>query len=305
MNTRDLIKFLFSYIALFILLFVFTLLILYTLTTMSKVFFLIAEYIRLSIFEETLNTGINIPYMILKLISIIIAFYLLFIIYSVISAVATYKAYEVAAQKHSYKKPDLEDIFFKAISWNFYRTMYILSPVLSIGTVICLLFLLNIVLFNTILSIAGLSIEVITFLTSFISIGIALGFVFAAGLTVWNIFITLFGIECAVSEPKLENYIIKKRSIKLSLAQKTNIKMYVFYLIFILTLIVEFTGIIMFPDMLNKENFMILTALIIINITFYIGLGYLKSSLYINSLLHKYNMITFKDKNSLKELLSE
>jgi hypothetical protein len=145
----------------------------------------------------------------------------------------------------------------------------------------------------------------VTFLTSFISISLAFGFIFALGIAVWNTFITLFGMECVVSEPELENFIIKKRSIKLSLAQKSNIKMYILYLIFLLTLVVQFLGIIIFPDILNGGNFIILVALSVVDIAFFIGLGYLKSSLYIESLLHKYNMITFRDKNSLKELISE
>ncbi|MDD3014303.1 MAG: hypothetical protein PHC34_11425 [Candidatus Gastranaerophilales bacterium] len=305
MNAKNLIKFLFSYTALFILLVIFVLLTLYTLNTMSKVFFLIAEYIRISIYEENLNAEINTFEMILKVGSITIAFYLLFILYSVISAVATYKAYEIAALKYSYKKPDLEEVFFKTISWNFYRLIYVLSPLLTIGTVIGSLFFLNIILFNEILSLAGFSIALVTFLTSFISISLAVGFIFVLGLTIWNIFITLFGMECVVSEPELNNNVIRKRSRKLSLAQKSNIKIYFFYTIFILALIVQFTGVILFPDILNEENLIILTAFIVIDIIFFIGLGYLKSSLYINSLLYKYDTIIFKDKNSLKELVSE
>jgi len=305
MNAKDLIKFIFSYTTLFMLLVIFILLILYTLSTISKVFYLIAEYIRISVFNETINIGINFPDIVIKLISISIAFYLLFILYSTIAAVTSYKSYEIAAQQYSYKKPAPEDVFFKAISWNFYRIIYVLSPLLSIGTIIGILFSLNIVLFNPILSIAGFSIAIVTFLTSFISISLAVGSVFAVGLTIWNVFITLFGIDCAVSEPELENHTIRKRSKKLSLAQKSNIKMYILYLIFLLTLIVQFTGVILFPDILNEENFMILTALIIIDIILFIGLGYLKSSLYISSLLYKYDMITIKDKNILKELVTE
>jgi uncharacterized membrane protein len=124
------------------------------LSSIAQVFSLIFDHIRMFIFEEIFSSNINLPDILLKLISILIAFYSIFILYSIISAVATYKSYEIAVQGKSYKKPDLEDVFFKAISWNFYRLIYILSPLLSIGAITGILFLLNVILFNIILSIA-------------------------------------------------------------------------------------------------------------------------------------------------------
>jgi len=305
MNIQDLTKFLFSYKSLFIILITFILLILYTLTALSKVFFILVEYIKLSVFTDIVGSSINTFGIFIELISILIAFYLLFIIYSVISAVATYNSYEIAAQKYSFEKPHLENVLFKTIKWNFYRILYVLSPILSIAVIIGILTCMNVFLFRVLLHLAGISIGLVTFLTSFISISLVISLIIAVGIVIYNVFTTLFGIECAVSEPGQENNVIRKRSQKLLLANKSNIKLYVFYFIFLSTLFLQFTGILLFPDILNMENILILVVFAAIDIIFYIGLGYFKSSLYIESILHQYDRITFKDKNSLIEIVYE
>jgi hypothetical protein len=305
MILKSIIKYLYSYFGLFLLLLILIPLALLFLDSMSKVFFLALQVIKIFFLEKGLIDWILLINTLVNIFCTIFMTYFLVFIYFVISSIATYKSYEQAAKKHSYMLPDLIDVFNKSLSWNVYRLLYILNPLKTIGIIIVCSFITSIILFNFILALIGFNLAISAFLAIFVFLCFIVGMLISFGMAVFRIFMTLFGIECAISEPVLDNYVIKKRSQRLLLSNKTNIKLFIAYFIFIIILLTQFLGIILYPDKLNSDNITLLTICICLDVVSFLSLGFLKSSLYVDSIIQKYNRITFKDKLYLRKIVSD
>jgi len=236
------------------------------------------------------------PVLILKLAILCSSLYLIFVAYSVASAIFTYSSYEIAARNFAYKKQDLTNVIFKAISWNLYRIRYILRPPAVILLVALMLVIFSILLFNSILTLAGISIGIITFTSSFTALGILFCFIFSMVISVQRAFTTVFGFDCAVSEPDLPNNTIKERSERLAFILPFNFNIHLLNLLSIFVISAQFFGAILFPGFINQENFPLIIMIIILDIVFLLGLGYLRTSLYLDSLLHKHKKIMLKTK---------
>lgn len=273
-----------------------------TLIIVSDIVAPIFSWFRDSFIEE--NSRINfIPpvSIILRAYVSVTSLYLLFVLYSVLSAIYSYNSYKTAAKDYFFKEHGLSDIIFRGLRWNFYRLYYILLPPFMVGALGIILFLLALVFFNTVIAIAGISIWFISFLTVFIFTSLLFGFFASLAVSFRNMLVTVFGMACAVSEPAMSNDVIKKRARRLAFAISSNYVLYAFYYLFILALTVQFLSVIFFPEFIILENLIPVLMIVILDAALFLALGYLKSSSYLDSVLHQYKKVIINRKNILKK----
>lgn len=247
--------------------------------------------IKSLLFEEN-NPGISLFSIIIRIFVLLSSLYLVFLVFSLFTTILSYNLYKSAASKYDYKEFRLEDILFKGLSWNTYRAFYVLFPpfvVLISGIVLFLAFLY---FFNIFLAFAGFSLGLTSFITVFITITLILSFIFAVIMAVYNLAVTLFGTECAVSEPDLPNDVIKNRSIRLAFNKPSNFILYSFYFAFIIFVTFQLGVSIAVNNSINSDNMPNILILFCFNMLFLFGLNRLKAQLYIESLVKQYELIT-------------
>lgn len=222
---------------------------------------------------------------ILKVFSLIISVGLIVIIYSTLSTVFSCIFYSFCSRNHKKISHPLKFSLIKGIKWNFYRIFLVLTPPLSIKAVGSFLLFSSIIFFNILLKIAGISISLTAFLASFIIFSLLFLFILSLLVSGWQLFSTLFGTEIAVSEPRLENKIIEKRSKKLILSKKVNIFLCISYFMLILMIIFQLKYVLTSDLLTNPSNHDFLNLVIIINLLCIFIFEYLKTSGYINLLV--------------------
>ena len=294
---NNLLKFLFNW-GIYFLVIIFCFLTLVGFKTISELIYPTFIFGKILLFEDSKAlTGAAIFWIVVRYLLLFSTSYLMIMIFSLITAIFSYNSYMASASKYPYNTFQLDKILTRGLNWNIYRTFQVIFPPFTVLTAGILLFLSLLYFFNFYLTFAGWSIGLVTFITTFVFTGLIFCFIFSLVLSFYNLITTLFGIECAVSEPDLSNNVIKKRSARLSFNNPYNFILYVLYLIFIISVIGEF---VLALDMKSgfdsdfKSNILIACF---VNVIFLFSLGRLKAHLYVESLLKQYNLITLHDKN--------
>jgi len=146
----------------------------------------------------------------------------------------------------------------------------------------------SVILFNFLLKVAGVSISLTAFLVSFITFSMMFLFIISLFVSFWQFSSTLFGTEIAVSEPRLKNKIIAKRSKKLIISGYYNILLCISSFVLIYSIIFQIKYALTTDLLTNPANQQFLNFFIVFNLFCLIAFEYLKASGYINSLI-KYN----------------
>lgn len=235
-----------------------------------------------------------------KIVSLFICGYFFVIVFSVISAILSASMYEISARYFKYAERPITNICCKSISWNLFRGYYVLSPVLKVSAIIIMFNLLCLLFFNQILVMAGLFLEFTVFLFAFLGFILFFSFLVASLMSVWNFAVSFFGMECAVSEPHLDNNQIVRRSRHLIFNKSMNVGLYLLYGFLTVLLIAE---IVILKVNFDKvaSNYYYLSALLGLNLALYFFMSYFKTALYIDSLLNRYTEITSKNSLSFWE----
>ena len=282
----------------YLLVIILCLLLLVSVKTSSEIISPTFIFVKSLIFED----GRSLP--LLSIFAIIVRFlllfcaaYLIFIVFSTINIIFSYNSYRSLAAKYDQKIFSLWKTLKKGFNWNLYRVFYVLFPPMSVMIAGILLFLAFIYFFNVYLLFAGWSLGLVTFLTCFTFISLILGFIFSLGLSLYNLIITFFGIECAVSEPNLSNNTIKNRSARLSFNKSFNSILYLFYFLFIIAIVLQIILAIILKSSINIDNSRNIIIILMANLAFLFALSRIKTHLYIESLLKQYKMATIQDKN--------
>ena len=290
------LNFLFNWGIYFLVIILFLLLII-EVKTISELIYPAFILVKNFLFEEKNSLSTIILFSIItKFLLLSCSTYLIFVFFSVITTIISYNSYKSSADKYDYLKFSLEKILIKGINWNFYRTFYVLTPHIIVLTTGILIFLAVLYFFNFYLLFTGWNLGLATFISSFIFISFLFCFIFASILSVYNLMSTLFGIECAVSEPDLPNNTIKNRSIRLSFNTFSNFIFYLLNFAFIIFVIAQFIMATAFKNTVNSSNIANIIIIFMLDILFLFGLSRLKAHLYIESLLKQYKMITINSK---------
>jgi len=245
------------------------LLVKYFIITLSGLYEPVFNLIKLILSEEnTKNSLIHQVKIIFKILSLIISGGLIFVIYSVLSTVFCCIFYNLCSRKS------------KTI--NYPLKFSVVKVIKSTGY---FLFLSLILLFNFFLKIAGISISFTAFTVSFISFSIIFVFILSLLVSCWQLFSTLFGTEIAISEPKLKNKTIEKRSKKLILSKNYNLLLCISYFMLILIIIFQIKYALTTDFLTNAASQKFFNLIIIGNLFCILIFEYLKTSGYINSLI--------------------
>jgi hypothetical protein len=117
-------------------------------------------------------------------------------------------------------------------------------------------------------------------------------FIFSLLVSLWQLVSTIFGTEIAISEPRLKNKTIEKRSKKLIFSKPYNIFLCISYFAFICNIIFQ-TKYALTTDLLtNPANQQFLNSIIIFNLFCFSAFEYLKSYGYLNSLIEHSHKIS-------------
>ncbi len=275
----------------------------YTLLTISGLYEPVFAWIKLILNEEKItNNLIFQSIIILKILSVLIASGFIFIIYSALSTVFSCIFYKLCSRNYKKVNHPLKFSLIKGMKWNFYRTFLITAPPLSVIIIGSLLLISSIVFFNFFIKIAGLSVSFSTFFISFISFSLFFLFIFSLLFSLWQLVSTIFGIEIAVSEPKLQNKIIETRSKKLIFSQKTNILLGISYLVFIYNIIIQIKYVLISDLLASHSGNNLLNIIILFNLGCFMILEYLKASSYVNSLMEHSKRIS---KSAIKVIIHD
>lgn len=303
MNQKNLVKYLYSYFSLLLILLLFIPLVLFVLNLMPEFSMLFMQNIKKILIDEY-SWKVIFNCILLLFISIIIILFV-FIFLCIISSITAYLAYRIAADKYSFKQPDLILVFKKSFSWEIYRILYVIKPINTVISIITVFVIVNFLLFNHILFFVSFGFPFFVFISVLFFWCLFIGIVISIFMAIFRIFTSMFGIDSAVSEPDLENFFINKRSSRLLLSNISNAKLVFAYFMFPAIIIIQITGFILSVFSGIIPDIKLLLLLLIIDITYYLGLSFLKSSLYIDSIVKKYEKITFRDKLYLRKIISD
>jgi len=246
-----------------------------------------AVYLLKNFFNGTSseNTLVFQSMVILKIFSLIAALGLVFVLYSVLSAIYSCVFYRLCTVNFKKVNYMLKYCLIKGIKWNFYRTFIIFAPPLSVITAAFFLFTLCVVFFNLFIKITGISITLSVFVISFALLSILFLFVLSILFSFWQYFSTILGVEIAVSEPKLRNKTIENRAKKIIFAKKYNFLLCLSYLIFVFNIIIQLKYALESNLLQNSDNNFILSLVILFNLACLTTLEYLKAYNYVDSLV--------------------
>lgn len=276
----------------FSLLIVLITLVLFTLINISDLIAPFSMGVKDVLLEENIQAESGLQSIaILKFLFIIVMSFLVFALYTVVSAIHTYNSLKSNKKRVPQLEDNLENIVFRTISWNIYRSILILKPLIIAIIVSLALFLLSTLFFNFLLSIAGISLGITVFVSAFIGISLLFGYIASFVLAIWHFIISAFGMEIAISEPGLSNGVVKARSEKLIFVKRQNIALFVMGLFYTFLVFAQFISVIVNRNILSSENMYSILLIILFNIAFYVGLRHMKASFYVDSLLYQFNKI--------------
>jgi hypothetical protein len=121
----------------------------------------------------------------------------------------------------------------------------------------------------------------------------------SAILSFWRHVITFYGFECSFSEPDLPKEDIIRRSEKLFFSNLWNAILYIIKFFYTSALFYQLYKCITFPSFISMENVPAIALLIAGNLLFLLLIQYVKTKMYIVSLLKYYNKITFNKEKYL------
>ena len=297
MNIQQVVKLIYSIRSKLLLLVILILLALYFLVMLSNFVAPVIIWIKSSFLEDSIKTTAINPMLIIQIIPLCISLVLIFLFHSVVSTMLTYDLFkknynDYDSQKNIiFKQADPVTTIVRVINWNIYRLYYVFLPLLTVSAIALVLFLIVSFCFNVIEMIAGVSLGLVIFVGTFILLSLIAIFIYALFCTLKNLVNSSFGIECVVSEPELSNKVVAQRSKRLSFVKPINLLLHFSFLIFILLMTVESLGIIFFKNCISGDNTYIFVHLTILNILFYVGIGYFKNVLYVESIVAKYKRI--------------
>lgn len=237
------------------------------------------------------NSFLYYVFLVLKILSLVVSAGLIFVIYAALSSVLSLLFYKISSWEHKTIEYPLEYAFAKGFRWNIYRLFLVFGPALLIITGTSILAVFSVAFFSFILSISGLSIALATFISSFVFFSLVFLFIISLFIGLWQIFFTCFGIEAAVSEPKLQNKIIKNRSTKVIYSRPFNKFLFACYFLFIFVLLIQLKLALTTDLLTNSGNSQLINSLIAFNVMYFVLLKFLKSAGYINSLLERYKKL--------------
>jgi hypothetical protein len=264
-------------------------LMLYILLNISDTVQPISVWIRSIFFEEDLlikHKDLN-PVKSIFLVSLI---FFIYILYSFISAIFTQGLHIIKTGNILNIEHDFKETVIRALKWNFRRILLVLSPLLTVSAVGLGLLFIVMILFDFFIILAGISIGFVTFIFTFGILTFIFTFLAALAAFFWNIITSAFGIDIAVGEPELSNNGVRNRSRKLAFVKPQNIGFYLFYLVFIFALIAQSITVILFKDLVLESGSSLL-AVILLDLVAFLGLKYLKNTLYMDSLMYQYEKI--------------
>ncbi|HSA06713.1 MAG TPA: hypothetical protein P5556_06005 [Candidatus Gastranaerophilales bacterium] len=216
-----------------------------------------------------------------KIINIILGFLAVLFSFSMFSSGLSALFYRILAKKYGYIEFNPVFSFKKAAKWQLYKYFSIFQPIMIFCLSFALILLSGIMFFNILVSVAGIIPSFVTLILNFINLNLMFFFAFAVLVMAWNFITLTFGAEIAVSEPSLYNERISLRAKRIVFSSPLNILMFLAYIMFVALLITQINSF----NLADLNTFMIFFGLNIIN---YAGIKYLKTYLYINSLLKYY-----------------
>jgi len=268
-------------------------LIVLTLVTLSDVVIPVILWFKNTFIEENISKSFFPPFGItLKILVFITSLYLIYTLYSILSTLCCYNFYKKLAYGFDFEEHNLDDLIFRGLKWNYYRICRIILPLVIVIVFFILIFSFSVLFFNVIVFLAGISIEFITFISTFMLTGMMFFSVIATVLCVWNEIITNFGISCIVIEPLLHNSRVFRRCRRLSFVLPSNFILYFLNFIFAFFLGIQFVIAVFYPEVFTTEGVPLLLIILIVDILIFFALEYIKTKQYIKSLLHQYNKST-------------
>jgi hypothetical protein len=258
----------------------------YFLITLSGLYEPIALWVKYFIAEKKLKNELLFQaVIILKIFSLIITSGFIFVVYSAFSTVLSCFFYKFCGRNYRKIKHPIKYALMKGIKWSFYRAYIVISPPVAVVFVSTTLVVLSILMFNFLMKIAALSITLTVFATSFIFFSLIFLFMFSLVFSLWRMTSTIFGAEIAVSEPKLKNKIIARRSQKLIFANSYNVYLFLSYFLFVYFVSVQIKYAVTTDLLTNIANQEFVNQIIALNILCFCAFEYFKSSSYINCLI--------------------
>lgn len=268
------------------------LLIKYFFVSLAGLYEPISEQIQIVLTEQTAENNFAVQAVILlKIISAVILAGFILIVYSTFSTTLSMFFYGFCSRKYKKITYPFKYRLTKGLKWNLYRLFLVFTPSFIVIRGISLLILFAILCFNLILFASGISITFTTFVSSFIFFGMVFIFIFSLFAGLWQLIFTGFGTETAVSEPKLDNKTIERRSKNLVSFNYFNTLLFIAYFIFIYNIFAQIKFALITSLFTNPANGLILTGFIVFNLLYFIAFKYLKSASYINSLTERHENI--------------
>lgn len=159
--------------------------------------------------------------------------------------------------------------FMRALGWQLYKYANVFLPVVIVSTVAAALISVSIFFFNTLMTVSGISIGIVSFISTFAGLNIIFFSIFAIIFSLWLLLKFNYGTEIALNEPELNYKTIALKAKKFSV----NLPLISVYLVFIAFFIMQLT----------KVNESTIFPLLFLNIISYAGIKYLKTSAYVKS----------------------
>ncbi len=260
----------------------FALLSYYTLVSLSEIQQDILNFLKSLIYSEEDRLGMGAKLVLgLKILNVFLFFLLTLFSFSMFSSGLTGFFYVTSAKKHGYEKIDLPLALKKVTEWQLYKYPLIFLPVLKFILAAGVLFIIAVVLFNSIVAGIGVITGLSFLVLSFIGFNLMFFLSLAILVTLWKVINLSFGTEIAISEPGLDNQTISLRSRRIITAARSNALLLFVYLVFGFLLLVQLKNL----DILNAQVFSIFFSF---NALTYAGVKYLKTNAYIKSLLNYY-----------------
>lgn len=310
MNEQSIVKLIYSIKSKFLLLAILIIMAQFFLITLSYLIAQVLLWLKALFLDDTINSVSFNPIIIILFSALFLSVYLIILFHAVISSRLTYDSFKnnsvqaILRNETLFNQPDPLAMIFRVLNWNLYRLYYVLFPLIIACGSVFTIFIITSLCFNGIIMLAGINIGIVGFLVAFTGLCLITGFIYALLCSLKNLVISLFGIECVICEPELPNKVIIQRSKKLSFINPINFLLYFLFFLFVLVMTAESLGFVFLKNYISIENITIFVILTILNIFFYVGLGYLKNALYIESLISKYNSIIVGDINRLNLELS-
>lgn len=199
-----------------------------------------------------------------------------------------------ADRKNLYEEISFNQSFLNLTKWICYRVLYVVYPVLSMTIISFVLMFVSINFFNIIAKLMGMNLELVLIVGIFVALLVGFLWLFAIAITGWNLITTIYGNVIAVTERKISNNLISKRSRRFAFLTMDAIIAYIFYVVLIAAVFLEAVYLFVFPENFSISNIIKLVIVEIINIAIFVILGRSITRLYYKSMLIQYAKISVK-----------